>query len=202
MRFIVAQFASRHDIHPMFFGITEMMMPILRLFIAIKALFSFCFRQISSCYCHCNSISGLYSFRMKQTVFFMSYLLCEFSRITFSIQGSNFSVLFSFFVCLLVLFEFIGRLIFNSPFFVLFSLSLTLLIYYCANLTFILFSQSRVFAIVKFSEGFNFFAFVTSSCFNWFRHGFFLTKKLCLEPITAHTVVGSLYYTINGRICQ
>lgn len=44
----------------------------------------------------------------------------------------------------------------------------------------------RVF--VKIRDRFNLFAVVASFCYIWFRHSFFLTKKLCLEPVTVHSV--------------
>ncbi len=56
--------------------------------------------------------------------------------------------------------------------------------------------SATIFA--KFFNRLNFLATTAFFCFNWFRHGFFLFKKLCLEPITAHTVVGSFYN--NGLI--
>ncbi len=57
-----------------------------------------------------------------------------------------------------------------------------------------------VFVFVKFRKRLNLFAFRTLLCYDLLRHSFFLIKKLCLEPITAHTVVGLSYCTVfnNG----
>ncbi len=47
--------------------------------------------------------------------------------------------------------------------------------------------------LVKFRSGFNFLASTALLWYDGFGHGFFFLKKLCLEPIAAQTVVGSLY---------
>ncbi len=62
------------------------------------------------------------------------------------------------------------------------------LVVFIALLTKRLYSLFRLFSFMKFNQGFNLFAFSTLFCYGWFRHGFFLIKKLCLEPDTAHTV--------------
>ena len=49
----------------------------------------------------------------------------------------------------------------------------------------------------EFGYWLDFFARRALFCYNSLRHGFSLIKKLCLEPITAHTVVGSLYYNVT-----
>ncbi len=48
--------------------------------------------------------------------------------------------------------------------------------------------------LVKCTNWLIFLAFIASFCFNWFRHGFFLIKKLCLEPLESQSLCGSLYY--------
>ena len=49
------------------------------------------------------------------------------------------------------------------------------------------------FLFVKFSQWFDFFASETLFCYSWFRHGFFLTKKLCFEPLESQSLCGSFY---------
>ncbi len=51
------------------------------------------------------------------------------------------------------------------------------------------------FCFIKTINGFNFFASTTSFCYDLLRHGFFLIKKLCLEPLQDRFLCGSLYYT-------
>ncbi len=55
---------------------------------------------------------------------------------------------------------------------------------------------------VKFRNWLNFFASTTVFCYDLLKHGFFLSKKLCLELITAHTVVGSFYSNRLILRCQ
>ena len=51
------------------------------------------------------------------------------------------------------------------------------------------------FAGIIFRDGLNFLAFRALFCLNWFRHFFFLNKKLCLEPFGSYILpCGSLYY--------
>ena len=58
-------------------------------------------------------------------------------------------------------------------------------------------SISRRTVFVIFRGRFYFFAMTASFCYDCLRHGFFLIKKLCLEPVARYTLaVGSLYYTI------
>ena len=53
--------------------------------------------------------------------------------------------------------------------------------------------------LIKIIGWLNFFAMTASFCYDCLRHGFFLINKLCLEPSTARTVVGSSYYTTSLR---
>ncbi len=40
---------------------------------------------------------------------------------------------------------------------------------------------------IKLRNGLNFFTLRTSSCYDWFRHGFLHTRKSCLEPFTSQS---------------
>ena len=48
--------------------------------------------------------------------------------------------------------------------------------------------------IVKFRDCFGLLATSASFCYDWFRHGFFLIKKLCLEPLQTQYLCGSFRY--------
>ena len=56
--------------------------------------------------------------------------------------------------------------------------------------------QSIFFMLVfiKFRRLFCVLAFRTFLCYGWFRHGFFLIKKLCSEPFRPQYLCGSSYY--------
>ena len=62
------------------------------------------------------------------------------------------------------------------------------------NSAIILFTIFRCTILLKFRKCLNFLATRTSFCFNQFRHGFFLVKKLCLEPFTEPISVFGLFY--------
>ena len=100
-------------------------------------------------------------------------LMCSFAIFTFKIQ---------FLIVFLINFTFFGLSVFlihnNSA---RFTVALKTII------------SSSIF--VKFRNCFELLALSTSFCFNCFRHGLFLLKKgSCLEPVAAHTAVGSLYF--------
>lgn len=48
---------------------------------------------------------------------------------------------------------------------------------------------------VKIGNRFVFFANMAGFRYDCFRHYFLLDRKFCLEPVAAHTAVGSLYYS-------
>jgi len=46
---------------------------------------------------------------------------------------------------------------------------------------------------VKFRNWFGLLASIASFGYDWFRHGFLLQRKSCLEPVAAQTAIGSFY---------
>ncbi len=89
--------------------------------------------------------------------------------------------------------------VFSCSFLTFFSLAIfsfvLTVVYSIASFTYRPLSVFTSFLIMKFGEFFNFLATSTSFCFNWFRHGFFLVKKLCLEPLQTQYLCGSFYST-------
>ena len=79
----------------------------------------------------------------------------------------------------------------------------------------ITFNKSTLFALtttsifgrgtfIKLGSGFNYLASIASFCFNRFRHGFLLVRKLRLEPLQTQYLCGSAYYinslgSVNGK---
>ena len=84
---------------------------------------------------------------------------------------------------------------FTVSYFTFFSVSILLMSFSLALFT----SPTKVipsgFVFEKFTKRFNFFALPARFCYNWFRHGFSLIKKLCLEPLESQSLCGSSYYT-------
>ncbi len=74
-----------------------------------------------------------------------------------------------------------------------------LLVGFNASFTFTLVSILVARVIVKLRDWLKLFASVASFCYDWFRHGFFLIKKSCLEPSGSQPPYGSCYYDILAR---
>ena len=80
--------------------------------------------------------------------------------------------------------------------FTIFALPVLFLVGICAIFTRIIIAITSGLAFVKFRNEFNLLAATASSCYNRFRHGFFLIKKLCLEPLQDRFLCGSLYFSV------
>ncbi len=65
----------------------------------------------------------------------------------------------------------------------------------CAQFTLRATSLFCLIVSMEFRKCFDFLAFVASFCYSCFRHGFcsFNSEKLCLEPLQAQYLCGSLY---------
>ncbi len=55
---------------------------------------------------------------------------------------------------------------------------------------------------IKIGKRFSCFTSTAFFCCNLLRHGFFLHKKLCSEPLQAQYLCGSFYYTIFPQECN
>ncbi len=73
------------------------------------------------------------------------------------------------------------------------------LVIFVALFTYGLPAMLSSFSPMKFKQSFNFFARRTFFCYGWFRHDFFLIKKLCFEPLEGQSLCGSFYYALCGR---
>jgi len=83
----------------------------------------------------------------------------------------------------------------------IFALSVFLL----ANFTIMSMSTFSASVYVKFRYWFGIFANIASFRYDCFRHYFLLYRKFCLEPVAAHTAVGSFYckalrFQVNGKM--
>jgi hypothetical protein len=52
-----------------------------------------------------------------------------------------------------------------------------------------------LFVLMELRNGLNFLALGTRFCYDLLRHGFFLIKRLCLEPLQTQYLCGSFNYT-------
>ena len=64
---------------------------------------------------------------------------------------------------------------------------------YVACLAFIMVTIFANFVAIKLRNRLEFLALRASFCYSWFRHDFFLIKKLCLEPLQTQYLCGSLH---------
>ncbi len=150
---------NRKNIKPVFGFIPQIMMIMLCRLKAQIALKCFDFGQSTSNYGAANSISRSCFFRVVNTIM---------SR---SRTASNFALF---------------RLL------IMFSVSFSLILIRAIIITYFTITTFAGFfgaVFIKIRKRFNFFAFRTSLCYDWFRHGFFLYKKLCLEPFTGQSCV-------------
>ncbi len=124
------------------------------------------------------SISSTIAFTMSFTLF--ALLILALSSLKFFALPMTFLGNFTFF-CLIM--AFVCSL-------TLFALSVSL----CANLASPIKTIFRPTVFAKLRSWLIFLALAASFCFSYFRHGFFLFKKLCFEPLQTQYLCGSLYY--------
>ena len=154
----------------------------------IKLVFTFVSFMMVIFLCYCKAKITHQRFRRNK----FSYSDGVFDRIfCFNLFWMAGFVLFFIFSSLL--FAFIRLFISFSPTLICFFAR------FCAIRFSVIFSPALFATIIsraKLRKWLNFFALRTSFCYDLLRHGFFLVKKLCLEPVAAHTAVGSSYINI------
>ncbi len=146
--------------------------------LAAKEATSLVYRfQLSHPYCVFNGIFGGYLFGIF--TFIYSFV---FSSLLFAFSG-----LFVFTIYISSLLSALFCSTYIGPIFV------------TTNPTVILQIIFRDTIFIKLRKWFNFLALRTLFCYGLLRHGFFLIKKLCLEPLQDQFLCGSLYYTILNK---
>ncbi len=132
---------------------------------------------IDSIFCFPFRFIGVAVFSMG---FFPGRTFCKF-----------FIVSFAFFA--------VAKGIFSLPFQVpaMFAIGVTFVIFLVAFSAISLDAKCSRGVLVKFRKLFFGIALRASFCYNVLRHGFFLTKKLCLEPLQAQYLCGSFYYSLS-----
>lgn len=150
----------------------------------IKVMFWFITVPMMVLLCEFRATMALQSFRSRQFVVLNGIIngIAGFNSFRkFSSMFSTFTYCnFSSFFALIVMFK----------------------IYFFAIFAFALKSIFSGTIFVKLRNFFNFLAFGTSFCFNRFRHGFFLCKKLCLEPLQDQFLCGLFYINPFFNLCQ
>lgn len=133
----------------------------------------------------------------------MMIVFCLFTtRALQSIDWRNFAIsdgvvysIFGFMLCWMAnaIFLYVAFLVC----FATFCLAMFLTIFQTANLAIVLVAVICTTVFVKFRKWFDLLASRTIFCYNRFSHFCFSSKRDWLEPVAAHTAVGSSYYTTN-----
>lgn len=173
--------ADRDNIKPMFFSIAFVVMVVMSL-ISTSTTQGFNTRQ--------NTVSNGCKYLVACFCPFWVILFVVFSC-SLSFLALSVPFLKSFiFLCFAVTTHSFAMNLFAS---FRFSVFLTPLSITYFTLVVVAITISRGF--VKLKDWFILLASTAGFCYGCLRHGFLLTRKSCLGPVTAHTVVGSCYYS-------
>ena len=184
-------YANRNNIKPMFFGIAFMMMILFCLRRAILTLQCVNFGHFTSSCSSTHSTFSFFSIWISQVIAFMG---SDLNSLTFFALFVSF--LIGFEICTFFLIAFLGS-------FAIFCLLIFFAIFQPTNFALIKMAIFTASIYMKVSKRIRIFAFGSSFCYDWLRHGFLLTRKLCLEPIAGYMpAVGSFYYIANRRSCK
>lgn len=151
-----------------------------------------------------NRIRGFSFFRVFSFAIKASAITCNFASIALEVGFAAFALSVNSQVSFLVSLTFFGLTVgfFSSLAFIALFVSLlaspAIFALLIGCLTTLALRMQPVFGrtvFAEFRDFFNFLAFRASFCFNYLRHGFFLIKKLCSEPLQTQYLCGSLYYS-------
>lgn len=201
----MTRLAKRNNIEPIFRGIAFMVVVFFGCFMAVRTLKSLGMGQIAVSDCFFNSI---HSFSLLWVV--LTMLACSYPCKTFAVS-TLVIMLFSIFAFIAFVVVFTRTTMSSFPFFrfavfdfdisgyffasFCFSVSVTIIQMAAFTITFITITASWV--LVKFRNRFGFLANSAGFCYDLLRHDFFLSKKLCLEPLQTQYLCGSLHYTTS-----
>ena len=151
-------------------------------FLALNTLETGCLREFSAnnsiidsifCFSFCFIIVAVFSMTLFPDRTFCKFLIVSFTFFTVAKYGFPLSFQVS----------------------VMFAIEMVFVIFLMALSAICLEAKGPRRIFIKCREHFFGLALAASFRYSWFRHGFFLIKKLCLGPIAAQTVVGSFYNT-------
>lgn len=173
----MARNTNRNYIKPMFRGVAFVMM-VLRSLFATSTLQRINFRQFPFFNSFLNNLTSFTLLRMLQVISLHNL-------------GTGYPAFFSLFMAFLSCFAFFTLAITFVPCFSFFGLAITVLTYFAIRRTTIFLGA----ILVKFRQGFDFFAFGTSFGYDLLRHNQLLNSWLCLEPYARSVrVSGSIYF--------
>lgn len=190
-------YAFRHNIEPMLFGVTLVMMVLACLLAAITRLGDGS-GQLAGGDCVVYGVSRLAPIGVRLIISSEHFFEFVGLLIYSVLLPAMFGLIQPVTSCLSFLAIFVTS-IRHSPFI---AFAVLLLNNFVASLTLTTIPISLGSILVKSRQWLNLFALRALFCYDWFRHGFFLCKKLCFEPLESQPLCGfsSLYH--NSRGCQ
>lgn len=205
----MARNTNRQNIKPVFWGIAPVVV-LPCLCGAIMALQGIDLGQLANLDGFFYSFACFYSFGVAGVVTIYCFGMGGFTFGSFSVfsicVANNFFTVFSLSILFIILF------LINFVFFALPRMFLYCFAFGCFSIIHINSVFARFTAIlkpiftfasfVKFRKRLRILAFRTLFCYDLFRHGFSLTKKLCLESLRGQSLCDSFYYNERGQACQ
>ncbi len=177
MPYFMTSSANRNNIEPMF-GFMALIMVVVLCLLSARTYHSF-YQFYFSCQ---NSIMySIYCFVILRKTLFPPFVASIIGNHTF------FALMIAFFSG----FSFFAFLISTSGGFIFWFL----VKFFYARFTVTAKAIEITFVFVELGSWMKFLASRTLFCYDCFRHGFFLIKKLCLEPLQTQYLCGSLYST-------
>ncbi len=171
-------YTDRNNVKMVFFLITKIMVIVFCLMLAKKTFEhgNSLYLNISDCITNCSIGTNLFLMRIVKLT--ISSTCCLFAFFCFIPLLIAFIISYSSFFCL--------------PIFLL-----------CIGFTKFTLKKISIFCGFAFRKVQNWFILLAGTAsfyYDWFRHSFFLTKKLCLEPLQGRSLCGSSCSITNQTI--
>ena len=152
-----------------------------------------------------NGKPGLTSVEMSNQICSLTFSVSNFTIFALSVFSQGLLTfialsppsmnLFAFFASIITsqsLLTFFALIVSFLTFFIFFSFAIVKCILFLTFFAPILITIFTKRMFIKLRNGFSALAFGASFVYDWFRHGFLLQRKSCLEPVAAQTAIGSL----------
>ncbi len=188
---------NRFNVKPVL-GFIAGMVVLFCLLGAVMALLGIGTRQFASRNSMIYSILGFTLIWMAGVETFLS----SFAFFAFTVTSSGGFTFFTLVSSSMSSFAFIALGVMSFNHFAIFAFTILLLVKFLASFTLSVKSIFFTAVFTKLRERFDLFAMKALFCYDRLRHGFLLTRKLCLEPVAVHSVIGLSYYSVSLGGCQ
>ena len=192
--------ANRNNIQPELRSITLVVMVLFCLFFAstFQSIGAWQLTISNSVVSGATSLKSFWKLQSFASLNKLAFICLGIFFISLFMPAPAFFALIVFFLIFLkILFSFARFSIFPQSFFGNNLTLFVLLIFFFTHLTLAATTILRGFSFMKFVEDFSSLAFGAGLCYITGSHRFLLTRKLWLEPVTAHIVVGLSYHSMS-----